>query len=132
MGAGQGGNTSFVLLGYPRSRKNEGHVEHVDTVRVIFGDTDAAGIVYYGNYLRWFEVGRAELMRRKGFSYLATMEGGVLLPVVEASAAASVTRTTSIARFRSIVRPPYSRKCPSLAIARGIRGEAAPVSRPVP
>jgi len=51
-------------------------VEHVATVRVIFGDTDAAGIVYYGNYLRWFEVGRAELMRRKGFSYLETMERG--------------------------------------------------------
>ena len=61
-------------------------MEHVATVRVIFGDTDAAGIVYYGNYLRWFEVGRAELMRRRGFSYLVTMERGVLLPVIEASA----------------------------------------------
>ena len=61
-------------------------MEHVATVRVIFGDTDAAGIVYYGNYLRWFEVGRAELMRRKGFSYLDTMERGVLLPVIEAGA----------------------------------------------
>jgi len=61
-------------------------VEHVATVRVIFGDTDAAGIVYYANYLRWFEVGRAELMRRKGFSSLVTMERGVLLPVIEASA----------------------------------------------
>ena len=61
-------------------------VEHVATIRVIFGDTDAAGIVYYGNYLRWFEVGRAELMRRKGFSYLDTMERGLLLPVIEAGA----------------------------------------------
>ena len=61
-------------------------VELVATIRVIFGDTDAAGIVYYGNYLRWFEVGRAELMRRKGFSYLDTMERGVLLPVIEAGA----------------------------------------------
>lgn len=61
-------------------------MEHVATVRVIFGDTDAAGIVYYANYLRWFEVGRAELMRRKGFLYLVTMERGVLLPVIEAGA----------------------------------------------
>jgi len=61
-------------------------VEHVATLRVIYGDTDAAGIVYYGNYLRWFEVGRAELMRRKGFSYRETMEQGVLLPVIEAGA----------------------------------------------
>ncbi len=61
-------------------------MEHVATVRVIFGDTDAAGVVYYGNYLRWFEVGRAELMRRKGFLYHVTMEGGMLLPVIEAGA----------------------------------------------
>lgn len=61
-------------------------MEHVATVRVIFGDTDAAGVVYYGNYLRWFEVGRAEWMRRRGFSYRDTMDGGVLLPVIEAKA----------------------------------------------
>ncbi len=60
---------------------------HVATVRVIYGDTDAAGIVYYGHYLRWFEVGRAELMRGKGFSYRDTMEHGILLPVIEAGAA---------------------------------------------
>ena len=70
-------------------------MEHVATVRVIFGDTDAAGIVYYGNYLRWFEVGRAELMRRKGFSYLDTMERGVLLPVIEAGARYHARRGTT-------------------------------------
>lgn len=62
-------------------------MEHVADVRVIYGDTDAAGVAYYGNYLRWFEVGRAELMRRKGFSYRDVMErDGVLLPVIEAGA----------------------------------------------
>jgi acyl-CoA thioester hydrolase len=62
-------------------------VEHVADVRVIYGDTDAAGVAYYGNYLRWFEVGRAELMRRRGFSYRDVMErDGVLLPVIEAGA----------------------------------------------
>jgi acyl-CoA thioester hydrolase len=62
-------------------------VERVATARVIYGDTDAAGVVYYGTYFRWFEVGRAELMRRAGLSYLTVMEDGVLLPVIEASAA---------------------------------------------
>jgi len=62
-------------------------MEHVADARVIYGDTDAAGVAYYGNYLRWFEVGRAELMRRKGFSYRDVMErDGVLLPVIEAAA----------------------------------------------
>jgi acyl-CoA thioester hydrolase len=32
-------------------------------VRVLFADTDALGIVYYANYLRYFEVGRAEFFR---------------------------------------------------------------------
>jgi len=61
-------------------------LEHVATVRVIYGDTDAAGIVYYGTYFRWFEVGRAELMRRAGLSYGTVMEQGVLLPVIDAAA----------------------------------------------
>ncbi len=61
-------------------------MQNVATVRVIYGDTDAAGIVYYGNYFRWFEVGRTELMRRKGLSYLTVLEEGVLLPVIEAGA----------------------------------------------
>ena len=74
-------------------------MEHVATVRVIYGDTDAAGIVYYGHYLRWFEVGRAELMRRKGFSYRETMEQGVLLPVIEAGASYHAS-----ARYDDVIR----------------------------
>jgi acyl-CoA thioester hydrolase len=59
-------------------------LENVATARVIYGDTDAAGIVYYGTYFRWFEVGRAELMRKQGLSSPTVMEKGVLLPVIEA------------------------------------------------
>lgn len=55
-------------------------------MRVIFGDTDAMGIVYYGNYFRWFEVGRAELMRRRGNAYREMTDAGVHLPVVESHA----------------------------------------------
>lgn len=44
------------------------------------------GIVYYGHYLRWFEVGRAELMRRKGFAYREMTEADVHLPVIESHA----------------------------------------------
>ena len=62
-------------------------MEKVATVRVIFGDTDAMGIVYYGHYYRWFEVGRVELMRGKGFAYREMTEGDVHLPVVESHAA---------------------------------------------
>ena len=53
-------------------------------VRVLYGDTDAMGQAYYGNYLKWFEVGRAEWFRIRGMSYRELEAKGVYLPVVEA------------------------------------------------
>jgi acyl-CoA thioester hydrolase len=35
-------------------------------IRVIYGDTDQMGVVYYGNYLRFFEAARNEWLRAKG------------------------------------------------------------------
>lgn len=52
--------------------------------RVRYADTDQMGFAYYANYLRWFEVGRAELIRDLGSSYRAIEDAGVALPVVEA------------------------------------------------
>ena len=58
---------------------------HRFEVRVRYGDTDQMGWVYYGNYLRWFEIGRAEMMRSLGRSYRdVEVEDGVLLPVLDA------------------------------------------------
>lgn len=52
-------------------------------LRVIFGDTDAAGIVYYGTFARYFEAGRAELLREHGCSFRSVFERGMNMPVVE-------------------------------------------------
>jgi acyl-CoA thioester hydrolase len=38
-------------------------------VRVRYAETDQMGVAYYANYLVWFEVGRSELCRKKGFRY---------------------------------------------------------------
>ncbi len=58
---------------------------HRHNYRVIYGDTDAAGVVYYSNYLRLFEIGRTEYMRHCfGLSYRELEEKGILLPVIEA------------------------------------------------
>ena len=57
---------------------------HRFAVRVRYGDTDQMGFAYYANYLRWFEIGRAEMLRSLGISYRAVEEAGVTLPVVEA------------------------------------------------
>ena len=53
-------------------------------IRVIFGDTDQMGVVYYANYLRYFESARAAYWRDLGKSYKDLVDWGVALPVVEA------------------------------------------------
>jgi acyl-CoA thioester hydrolase len=54
---------------------------------VIYGDTDAMGFAYYGNYLKWFEIGRSEWFRDTGMSYFELEKKGLFLPVVEAHCA---------------------------------------------
>lgn len=53
-------------------------------IRVIFGDTDQMGVVYYANYLRYFESSRAAYWRDLGRSYKDLEAWGVALPVIEA------------------------------------------------
>jgi acyl-CoA thioester hydrolase len=44
--------------------------EFIETViNVRYAETDQMGVVYYGNYLTWFEVGRVAWCRSKGFQY---------------------------------------------------------------
>ena len=59
---------------------------HQATIRVRYKDTDRMGVVYYGNYLTFFEVGRAEFMRDIGFAYAAMERKGYILVVTEAAA----------------------------------------------
>ncbi len=56
---------------------------HKTECRVIYGDTDAMGIAYYANYLRWFEMGRSELFRAMGLTYRIIEGKGIFLPVAE-------------------------------------------------
>lgn len=56
---------------------------HTTHCRVLYGDTDAAGVVYNANYLRYFEIGRSELMRDWVCSYRDIEQLGIVLPVVE-------------------------------------------------
>jgi len=54
-------------------------------VRVRYAETDQMGVVYYANYLVWFEVGRTELLRTLGWSYREMEHAGIGLPVIEAT-----------------------------------------------
>jgi acyl-CoA thioester hydrolase len=56
---------------------------HTISYRVLYGDTDAAGVVYYANYLRFFEKGRTEYMRDLVVTYHEIESLGLLLPVIE-------------------------------------------------
>lgn len=51
-------------------------------VRVYYEDTDAGGVVYYGNYARFFERARTEYLRRAGFDHRRLREEWGVLFVV--------------------------------------------------
>ena len=54
-------------------------------IRVIYGDTDQMGVVYYGNYLRFFEAARNEWLRARGVRWRdIEAEHAIYLPVAEA------------------------------------------------
>jgi acyl-CoA thioester hydrolase len=53
--------------------------------RVIYGDTDQMGVVYYANYLRYFEASRNEFFRQHGGNYAALEREGYALPIIEAN-----------------------------------------------
>jgi len=54
-------------------------------VRVRYAETDQMGVVYYANYLIWFELGRVELLRSLGLAYSRLeSDHGCFIPVIEA------------------------------------------------
>jgi acyl-CoA thioester hydrolase len=54
-------------------------------IRVRYQETDAAGVVYYSNYLVYFEVARVEALRAVGMPITEVERRGVILPAVSAS-----------------------------------------------
>lgn len=66
--------------------------------RVIYGDTDQMGVVYYANYFRYFELSRSEFFRSLGGSYVELEKQGFGLPVVEANA-----RYRSPAKYEDVI-----------------------------
>lgn len=79
--------TDEMAIGCSRSRiKNALSCSMFETttqVRVRYAETDQMGVVYYGNYATYFEIGRVEALREMGASYRAMEEGGVMLPVLD-------------------------------------------------
>jgi len=60
-------------------------VWHESTVRVRYAETDRMGVVYHANYLIWFEIGRTEFCRARGFAYREMEENSDAFLVVAES-----------------------------------------------
>ncbi len=54
-------------------------------IRIYYEDTDCGGVVYYANYLRYFERARTELLESRGVSLKKLMSDGVSFVVTEAA-----------------------------------------------
>lgn len=57
-------------------------LEDLQQIRVRYSETDQMGVVYHGNYVPYFEIGRVEWLRNKGISYKFMEESGIALPIV--------------------------------------------------
>jgi len=61
----------------------DGLVWHRVSHRPLYADTDRSQVVYHANYLRFFEFGRASLMRDIGYPYREIEERGFIYPIVD-------------------------------------------------
>jgi len=61
---------------------NSGIVWHRSEMRVLYVDTDRSQVVYHANYLRYFEFGRASLMRDADYPYKQVEENGYIYPII--------------------------------------------------
>lgn len=105
---------------------------HHHLSKVYFGDTDAAGVVYYGTYLRFLEMGRIEYLQALNYPYKALRAEGIGLVPVEVtikyhapltfednfSVSASITSLSkaSLTMKQEITLPSQSKKCCSATI----------------
>lgn len=71
----------------------------VTGIRVRYADTDQMGYVYYGNYARYYEIGRVESLRSLDFHYKEMEDSGVMMPVYELK-----TRYIQPARYDDLLR----------------------------
>jgi acyl-CoA thioester hydrolase len=52
-------------------------------IQLLYADTDMMGVMYHANYLKWFELGRTQLITDLGFSYVGMEKEGFFAPVYD-------------------------------------------------
>ncbi len=63
--------------------RNTSLVWHRCELRTLYVDTDRSQVVYHANYLRYFEFGRASLMREANYPYKQIEESGYIYPIIK-------------------------------------------------
>ena len=59
-------------------------IQHTFTFRVRYPECDAMGYVHHSRFLQYFEMGRVELLRSKGYSYADLEKEGIYFVVIKA------------------------------------------------
>jgi acyl-CoA thioester hydrolase len=105
-------------------------------LRVRYPEADRMGVAYHANYFVWFELGRTDLMRRRGCSYREMEdEKGLILPVINAGASylsparyddelEVLTRLASVERVRVRFEYELLRPADGKSLARGFSEHA--------
>ena len=60
-----------------------GFIWHRCSMRTLYADTDRADVVYHANYLRYFEFGRASLLRDAAYPYKEIEKSGYVYPIID-------------------------------------------------
>ena len=55
-------------------------------IQVSYADTDMMGVIYHANYLKWFEIGRTQIIEDVGYDYLDMEKAGYCAPVYKVEA----------------------------------------------
>ncbi len=66
------------------NNNSETIISHKYEIRIRYADTDKMGFAYNGNYLRFFEIGRTELMRHFDLVYAELENNCIQLPLIQA------------------------------------------------
>lgn len=115
---------------------------HRYAIRVYYEDTDASGMVYHANYLRWFERARSDLLRLVGIDQRAALDAGVgqfaiadlsiryLAPARLGDAVHVETRVEAVRASSCVLQQIVSRDDVRLSEARVRAGFLGPDGRP--
>ncbi len=74
-------------------------ISHKMEYRVLYADTDSMGVMYYANYLRIYEAGRGDFLRKIGFSFHTMEKDGVICPALQVD-----IKYINFAKFDQVVK----------------------------